>query len=135
MKKVKHELTIPNHPTNPELGERKVIVNGKVYISKNDVQFLKRTVDCRLMDFANVRLLKKWEIRLSSNQDIKKNVQKIQWVSKGEKCEIINKNKVVKGFVEEEALNEKIGTIVQFVRYGFVRLDKKKPLTFVFTHK
>ncbi|MBR9679004.1 MAG: glutamate--tRNA ligase [Nanoarchaeota archaeon] len=135
MKDVNQEITVPNHPTNPTLGERKINVKGKVYISKDDVQFLKKTVDCRLIDFANVKLVKKGELKLSTRQEIKKEMQKIQWVSSGEKCEVINKEKVVKGLVEESVLKEKIGTVMQFVRYGFVRLDKKKPLTFVFAHK
>ena len=135
MKDVKQELIIPNHPTNAALGERKILVKGKVYISKEDVPFLKKTVDCRLIDFANVKLIQKGKIKLSTRQEIKKEMQKIQWVSAGEKCEVIRKGKVVKGLVEESVLKEKIGTVMQFVRYGFVRLDKKKPLTFVFAHK
>jgi glutamyl-tRNA synthetase len=135
LKDVKQEVIIPNHPVNAALGERKVMVNGKVWVSKDDLQFLKRTVDCRLMDLANVRLLKTGTAKLSSNQDIKKDVQKIQWVSKGKRCEVVIKGEIVKGLVEEGVLKEKIGSVVQFVRYGFVRLDKKTPLTFVLAHK
>ena len=135
MKNVKQEIIVPNHPTNPATGERKIFVKGKLYISKEDVPFLKKTVDCRLIDFANVKLVKKGEIKLSTRQEIKKEMQKIQWVSEGEKCEIIKKGKTIKGLVETSVLKEKIGTVMQFVRHGFVRFDKKKPLTFIYAHK
>ncbi len=135
LKGVKQEVIIQNHPSNAALGERKVAIEGKVYISSDDTQFLKKTVDCRLIDLANVKLVNPGEAKLSSNQDLKKESHKIQWVSKGEKCELMLRDKTVSGMVEKEALNEKIGTVMQFVRIGFVRLDSKKPLRFVFAHK
>jgi glutamyl-tRNA synthetase len=135
LKGVNQEVLIPNHPTNSSLGERKVVVKGSVHVARDDLQFLKRTSDCRLMELANVRLLKRWEAKLSSDQSVKADVQKIQWVSKGKRCEVIKKSKIIKGLVDGEVLKENIGTIVQFVRFGFVRLDKKTPLRFVFSHK
>ena len=43
---------------------------------------------------------------------------------------------VVKGFAEKNCEKLKVGDIIQFERFGFVRLDKKAKgkLGFVFTH-
>ena len=39
----------------------------------------------------------------------------------------------VKGYCEKSLENLKENDIMQFERFGFCRLDKKKPLTFVFS--
>ncbi|MBW2987178.1 glutamate--tRNA ligase, partial [Candidatus Woesearchaeota archaeon] len=43
-------------------------------------------------------------------------------------------NKLIKGIAESGVKKLKQGTIVQFERFAFARLDNKKKMEFIYTH-
>ena len=151
-------VEIKNHPTL-EMGKRKMNVEKIIYISNDDAVKLKIGDTVRLMDLCNIEIT---HVDVSNEKenntkiidaknignDIFHNIQKIQWVSKNNsmKFKILKPLPLYKGehynennLIIEEGLSElylsqlKIGTIVQFVRYGFCRIDDFS--TAIFTHR
>jgi glutamyl-tRNA synthetase len=151
-------VEIKNHPTL-EMGKRKLNVEKTVYISNDDAIKLKIGDTVRLMDLCNIEITRvdvsnekenKTKVIHAKNigNDIFHNVQKIQWVSKNNslnfkilkplplyKGEHYNENNLIieTGLTELYLSQLKIGTIVQFVRYGFCRIDDTS--TAIFTHR
>ena len=151
-------VEIKNHPTL-DMGKRKIDVEKIIYISNDDAIKLKIGDTVRLMDLCNVEVVsinsfgneEKTEkiIKVKNKGDeISHNIQKIQWVSKKSSIEFkvikplplyngdyYNENNLIvdKGLCESSISFMKIGTPVQFVRYGFCRLDDVS--TAIFTHK
>jgi len=151
-------VEIKNHPTL-EMGKRKLNVEKTVYISNDDAIKLKIGDTVRLMDLCNIEITR---VDVSNDKeintkvidaknigkDIFHNIQKIQWVSKNNslnfkilkplplyKGEHYNENNLIieTGLSELYLSQLKIGTIVQFVRYGFCRIDDLS--TAIFTHR
>jgi glutamyl-tRNA synthetase len=151
-------VEIKNHPTL-EMGKRKMNVEKIIYISNDDAVKLKIGDTVRLMDLCNIEIThvdvsneKEYNTKIidakNIGNDIFHNIQKIQWVSKNNsmKFKILKPLPLYKGehynennLIIEEGLSElylsqlKIGTIVQFVRYGFCRIDDFS--TAIFTHR
>lgn len=151
-------VEIKNHPTL-EMGKRKMNVEKIIYISNDDAVKLKIGDTVRLMDLCNIEITHVDVSNENENNtkiidaknignDIFHNIQKIQWVSKNNsmKFKILKPLPLYKGehynennLIVEEGLSElylsqlKIGTIVQFVRYGFCRIDDFS--TAIFTHR
>ena len=136
------------HPNHPERGVRKVKTSGIFYISKQD-KFKKGEI-FRLKDLYNVRYLGNGKAEFAGKNIIPK-TQKIQWVTEENvDAEVIvpgilikegkiNKDslKIVKGLAESSCNRLQLSATVQFERFGFVKLDKKKKdkLVFILTHK
>jgi len=63
----------------------------------------------------------------------------LQWVPFDEhiSCEVVMPDATrTKGFGEKTLLDEKVGNIIQMVRFGFGRIDSQQdPLTIYFAHK
>jgi glutamyl-tRNA synthetase len=151
-------VEIKNHPTL-EMGKRKMNVEKIIYISNDDAVKLKIGDTVRLMDLCNIEIThvdvsneKEYNTKIidakNIGNDVFHNIQKIQWVSKNNsmKFKILKPLPLYKGehynennLIIEEGLSElylsqlKIGTIVQFVRYGFCRIDDFS--TAIFTHR
>lgn len=129
------------HP-NAKERKREFKVTDTFYIEKAD--FRKLSVDKihRLMDCLNFR--KKGNQLIFDSleyEKFKKNPGLIMhWLPKSNdllKAEIMMPDKkIIKGILENTSAELKDGAIVQFVRFGFCRLDKKenKKLNFWFTH-
>jgi glutamyl-tRNA synthetase len=148
----KKEIEIPLHPTK-DLGKRKVQVEGAVYIGEADADKINEGETIRLLDFANVKIIKKTESKGIIAEEVQTKEfpeKKIQWVPEdaikakvtktgplfiGEDEETYNPDslQVEEGLCERECLNIKEGETIQFVRYGFVRLDDKKNMEFIFS--
>jgi glutamyl-tRNA synthetase len=63
---------------------------------------------------------------------------KIQWISDNNVSVkiVMNDGSMKKGIVEPEVKKLKLDDRIQFVRFGFCRLDQIKPeFTFYFTHR
>ncbi len=151
-------VEIKNHPTL-EMGKRKMNVEKIIYISNDDAVKLKIGDTVRLMDLCNIEIThvdvpnkKENNTKIIEAKNIGNslfhNIQKIQWISKNNsmKFKILKPLPLYKGehynennLIIEEGLSElylsqlKIGTIVQFVRYGFCRIDDFS--TAIFTHR
>jgi glutamyl-tRNA synthetase len=144
----------PLHPDFPERGCREIevkVVEGKakVYISKRDVELLKHNPLVRLMSLFNIQIerveddvayaLYKGE-SLEEASRLKAPI--IQWVPVGDN---INVEIVMPDASRVTGVGEKglgmldEGSIVQLVRIGFARLDRKdmkaQKLVFYFAHE
>jgi len=131
LKKVRVHL----HPDFPKRGFRQIPVNvNKILISRSDFEKYKGK-EVRLIGLFNIKLDKKAEF--ISKKVIMK-MPKIQWVSeKNMKINVLMPNGSKKNGIGEPEINKlKIDKRIQFVRFGFCRLDKKKlGIFFYFTHK
>ncbi len=131
IKKVRVHL----HPDFPKRGYREILVNtDKIFISEQDFKKLKEK-KIRLIGLFNLKLEKKAEF---ISKEIVMEMPKIQWVSEKNipVTIVINDGSIKKGIAESETKKLKVNDRIQFVRFGFCRLDKVKPgLVFYFTHK
>jgi len=147
-------VEIKNHPTL-EMGRRRVDVEKILYISNDDAIKLKIGDTVRLMDLCNIEIMdiatfedKKILSVKNIGNELSHNIQKIQWVSKQGSIEFkilrpmplyngehYNENSLIidTGLCESFVSTLKSGTIIQFVRYGFCRIDD--PSTAIFTHR
>lgn len=125
-------VEMPNHPTLKERGKRTMKVSSNVCISKEDFENLKGK-EVRLKDFCNIIMSEKAKFTSRENKDI----SKIQWVSEGIKTRVVMPDgNVVEGVGEVNLRHAERGGIVQFERFGFVRLDKvENEVVAYFGHK
>jgi len=150
------EIELKLHPKK-EMGMRPVAVSRRVFIPKADAAGFKEGDIFRLKDLCNVQLESigerieegKLSGRLVPDSQVPK---KIQWVAEKKRCTVLvpgdlldasgqfNKTslKSVDGYCEGAVSALEIGTIVQFERFGFCRLDRKDGkdsgrMTFIFS--
>ncbi len=127
------------HPDKEKI--REVRVSKVIGVPKKDFKKYSGK-EIRLKGLYNVKLSSRKLLKYSTAQftgtALKAKPTKIQWVAgKGIKTEVLMLDgKKVSGISELGVSRLKEGSIVQFERFGFCRLDKKdkKKLIFVFTH-
>lgn len=141
------------HPEHPEIGFREYIISPETRQRSVDFWVAGRDVDSskigniiRLMELFNITLqdvdssTANGTFSSESYEEARDDkAQLIHWipVSKDIPCKIIMPDaNVVEGIAENYCRRLKPGAIVQFERYGFVRIDKLKPkLTAYYAHK
>ena len=146
------EIILKNHPSL-NMGSRKINVKNTVYISSRDIEKLSIGNEIRLIDLYNIKIIEidknnKEGIAEFTNDVIKDNIQKIQWVSKEDAInyKIIRPNKIfvddkfnqnsleiLEGFAESFVSTLPTDTMVQFIRLGFCRIEDNKSA--IYTHK
>jgi len=141
VKDVKGDYTVsmPLHPDHPKRGRRILKVknrNGQAYllISSRDFNNLRTGSLIRLMELFNVKVTSKKESLIlaefhseSYEEARRLNLSLIHWLPEGEgtRCEVIMPDgSVVKGQVEKNLRQASTDQIVQFERFGFVRIDE-----------
>lgn len=120
------------HPDFPKRGKKFTPVNSKrIYIEKYDFEKFKGN-EVGLMNLFSIKL--GMASTVTSN-DVKYDIQKLHWVSDPNvKIKIVMPDgKEIDAIAEPAVKKLKIGSIVQFPRIGFARLDKNT--TFYFAHK
>lgn len=120
------------HPDFPKRGLRKIPVNmNKIYVDRIDFEDL-HGKEVGLMNLFSANLKKNSDV---TSKDVKFEIQKIHWVSEPNvKIKIVMPNgKMMNSLAEPSVKKLKKGSIVQFPRIGFARLDKN--MTFYFAHK
>ncbi|MBI4095620.1 MAG: glutamate--tRNA ligase [DPANN group archaeon] len=127
------EIEVKLHP-DKETEMKKIKVGKTFYISKKDFTALKGK-EVRLMHLYNIKLNPKAEFTSKENKEI----PRITWVPADFSVAtevIMPDGAIVAGFAEKNCEKLKVGDIIQFERFGFVRLDAKAKgkLGFVFTH-
>ncbi len=144
----KQTVTLKKHPKNNEAGTRTLEVSKTIYISKDDADNTKENEIFRLKDLCNVKLL--IASNILSGQLVEDSIaeRKIQWVSDSRvECTVLvpkdlldekgeyNSDSLIeiKGYCEKSVTELPLGTIIQFERFGFCRLDRKNPLVFIFS--
>ncbi|MFH1722426.1 MAG: glutamate--tRNA ligase [Candidatus Altiarchaeota archaeon] len=138
------EVQMPLHPSFKDRGFRKytVRVDDKgqmdLWVSTEDIHKMKLGEEQRLMNLTN------FHIEAVSVHGVKacalpKNfkVPKLQWLSDYVEAEVRGPEGVVQGYAEPMCTDLNEGDLIQFERYGFVKLDEKKDnlLIFYFAHK
>jgi len=139
----KRNIELKLHPDFPKRGRRKFKTYDLFFLSQNDIVKLKIKKLYRLMDCLNFIKKNGYYIFQSTDyEDYKKNGEMIiHWlpVMKGlvEVKVLMPDKKVVSGIAEPLVSKLKTGTIIQFERFGFCKLDKKtkNKLYFWYTHK
>jgi glutamyl-tRNA synthetase len=140
------------HPNNDELGSRKIETEKTFYVQKSDMRPLRIGDIFRLKDLFNIKII-------SNDKDINgeyvgenliADSPKIQWTTNNFiqmkvliphllfKDELFNPSSLetIDGFAEEGVSTLKTGEIVQFERFGFVRIENEKNnITGYFAHK
>jgi glutamyl-tRNA synthetase len=129
---------LPLHPDHHERGYREIGVKPEkeqvsFNVSRNDLGLFKKGNVIRLMELFNVKIEKTGKkgveavFHTQRYEDAKKlNAPLIHWlpVGTGVSCEVVMPDaSVAKGIAEEECKKLKPDTMVQFERFGFVRID------------
>jgi len=131
------EVKIRLHPSFKEKGERTVPIDWRdgtvrVKIPARDLRELTVGETFRLMGLMNVKMTGEREGEFAGFEVT--SVPKIQWVSEPSlEANVLKPEGVETGEVEPAILGEK-NSIVQFERYGFVKIENLHPLTAVFAH-
>ncbi|MEW5761571.1 MAG: glutamate--tRNA ligase, partial [Candidatus Thermoplasmatota archaeon] len=124
---------IPLHPDFEERGKREHEVENFVYLSKMDIE---ENIPIRLKSLCNIEFINMNEARYIGSELIE-GIKIIHWVpEKFIKTKIyMPDGKILNGIAEEYAKND-IGNVVQFERFGFVRIEKfENELVCYFLHK
>lgn len=141
------EVVLKNHPTDINLGTRTVKVGDRFYISEDDAAGLKVGDEIRLIELYNVKVTSidgQNGARLmitaeASGDDIRQSLPKIQWIAKNDIIDYrvmiskelymsedkynTNSLEVSQGFAESFVSRLEPDSRVQFVRFGFCRID------------
>jgi len=134
-------VSIPFHPTN-DLGTRQLSTSGSFLIPSSDLPSITVGDVFRLIELYNVRLVSKTTLSATVEyvgDELTRETRKLQWglSVKNEAVEVLEPGEL---FREDGAVNEKSlglkrgraekafaslkpGELVQFPRYGFVRVD------------
>ena len=138
----KLNIKLKLHPEFPKKGYRQFNTSDEFYISKEDFDNLQDNHLYRLMDCLNFKKQGNIFTFISESvEDYKKQGKSVlHWLplSNLTKTEVLMPDKTLaKGLSEHLTNNLKEGTIVQFERFGFCKLDKTDPdkLLFWFGHK
>lgn len=137
------EVSIELHPDYPKRGHRKFETKTQFYIADNDFKQIHLGKLYRLMDCLNfIKTESGFEFNSEGYEEFKeKGGMIMHWLPV--KYDLTNvevlmpDNTILKGFGENGLTRLNEGAIVQFERFGFVKLDKKAngKLKFWFTHK
>jgi glutamyl-tRNA synthetase len=140
-------VRIALHPSFKERGVReqtlKVEQDGKakIFISKKDAEMLEKEGRVKLIGLPCVQKTTASGLEIECLKEGESKTQKIHWVQDHINAEILMHDRppenTVKGFCEKACLKLQEGEVIQFERYGFCRLDKKKKdkLVFCFGHQ
>lgn len=137
------------HP-DKDLGYRTICTRGIFYLAKSDAATLQPGKEFRLLEMYNLCVEEVGEDQITAaytGEELKGDIPKFQWVTEDNipykvlipdvlfKDGEFNQEslKEVRGLVEAEAANLKVGDIVQFVRFGFCRVDGEGVA--IFAHK
>ncbi len=132
---------IPFHPDNPERGFRQFNIKSKngaatFWIASNDVEKVKKESVIRLMELFNVSIINAAKNVVNASyhsQEYEKartaKAPLIHWIPEDMsfKGQVVMPNaSIVKGLVEESCRQLQADNMVQFERFGFVRIDSNQ---------
>jgi len=130
------EVHAPLHPQHPEMGTRTLRLQSRdgmttLLLAGRDRATLAALKPVRLMGLFNIRPLgfEKGELKaehLAESTAIGDSVPILQWVPSGDGVPVsvvLPDAPELGGFAEQDLKREPVGSVVQFVRFGFCRLD------------
>ncbi|AWR97107.1 glutamate--tRNA ligase [Acidianus sulfidivorans JP7] len=144
---IPEEMTakIPLYPSGKEYREIRVKPNDKILINNQDAE---DGSIIRLLELCNVKVDRKKNMLVYISKDIesakKLNAKIVQWIreEEGVKTSVIktcnNQDiKCIEGIAESYIKSLHVGEIVQFIRYGFVRVDdvSNENIKVVYSHE
>ncbi len=144
------EFSAPLHPDfkdrgNRSLGEIYENEVAKFYVSASDFEIMEPGGFLRLMEACNIEIVDKKDTTADAkfvskglDEARKRKARLIHWTlaKDGVKVRVIAPEGIIEGYGEPDLENVEVGEIIQFERFGFVRLDEKDDeMVFYFTHK
>jgi len=139
------------HPNNPEKGYREFFVRqrdgeAKFWVSTDDAKLFQSGCIIRFMELFNVKIEKVESYAIEASfhseryEEAKKlNAPLIHWlpIDSGVPCQVVMPNaSLMEGIAETNCKILKPGTIIQFERFGFVRIDNvNQKITAYFAHR
>ncbi|MGD2200662.1 MAG: glutamate--tRNA ligase [Candidatus Bathyarchaeota archaeon] len=141
---------LPRHPDRQEWGNREYTISpsgdeATFVISRDDLDNLGQRDVVRLMGLVNIEILGVTENRVTANyhsQDHQRarelDIPFIHWLPAGVGIEarvVMPDASSVNGLAEEECRDLKEGTMIQFERFGFVRVDESSPFVAYYAHR
>ncbi len=123
---------VARHPDHSDRGYRKIETRRKVYIPRKEWEE-NQGEEIRLKNFCNIELEdEKGKVTGFENKDI----LKIQWLCKGINVSVERLDSTLeKGLGEKNLKETEVGDMIQFERYGFVKIQKKDPFLTTFSHR
>jgi len=146
------EKSINYHPTDKKLGSRIIKTGNTFFVPKADMEKIKIGDVFRLKDLFNVKIKEKNDTIFAeyAGEELISGSAKIQWTTeefvkmkvfvphllfKGDKYNPDNLE-TVNGFAEKSVSTIDFGEVIQFERFGFVRIENTdNMLTGFYTHK
>jgi glutamyl-tRNA synthetase len=131
------------HPDHPEHGKIKYEIKNSeenFFVEKSDFANIKSGEVLRLMDLMNIRILNTGDKITAEfeSKEYKPGTKVVHWVLEKDSLPVkvlMPDASLIEGVGEKSLENLKEGDIIQFVRFGYSRLDKKdKILKFRYTH-
>jgi len=146
------EKSINLHPKNKKLGSRAIKTGNTFYVPDKDIEKMKIGEVFRLKDLFNVEIKEKNDIILAKyiGEELISDSAKIQWTTDDHiKMDIFiplslykedkynpSSLKRVWGFAEKAVSSIKTGEIIQFERFGYVRIENtRNSIVGFFTHR
>jgi glutamyl-tRNA synthetase len=142
---------LPLHPEKPERGFREYMVTPKAetvafWVAKRDADAAEVGKVIRLMELFNVKIesVNADSVEASFASEAYEEARKakaklIHWIPKGEEvpCQVVMPDAAENNGIAESACKKlKPDTVIQFERFGFVRVDENnKQLTVYYAHK
>jgi len=126
----------PLHP-NDDRGFREIPAGKRLFICRSDLQGFKVGDNIRLKDLCNVQIMSTEPARARFlGKDMEKRIRIIHWAPEdGLKVRVMKPDGVDEG-LGEAGIAEELGKVVQFERYGFVRINKiGEPVVAYFAHR
>jgi len=146
-----YEAHIPLHPARPDRGHRTLVVKpkndvGHFFVSSNDKALFAKGSVIRLMELFNIQIQGATKTGFSSvfHSEVYDEARRlkaplIHWLpdDEGVECEVVMPDgSSLKGLAENAVRRVSVGQIVQFERFGFVRVDQKNArVIVVFAHR
>ena len=129
----------PLHPDHPERGTRDYLLKGNlnVSISAQDAENFKEKGMVRLKDLCNIEYGKPARYAGTDLSVLKKGVRAVQWVSGGIPTKVQMPDGTVADGLSEGGILREGEEMVQFERFGFVRIESKDKgsISAVFAHR
>ncbi|MFA6710335.1 MAG: glutamate--tRNA ligase [Candidatus Methanomethylophilaceae archaeon] len=130
----------PLHPDHPDRGDREYHIEGSktVFISSNDSSLFSETGKVRLKDLCNIDYSLPAKYSGNDVSVIKKGIRAIQWVGKDStETKILMPDGTTAIGLSENAILKEKNDMVQYERFGFVRIEKKNKngIVAVFSHR
>jgi len=133
------KVDLPVHPEKE--GTRELEVSDAFFVEREDLES-NRGETIRLKGLYNIEVPEDGKECEYADDEIIQEMAKIHWLPEGEgetvEGEVVMpSSETEKGMVEKNVLDEEEGNVLQFERFGFVRLDEKEgeKAKFWFTHK